>query len=103
MSITDMTQNRQSTEFGRVRVSVQARAVDCIVTAPQPCKGPLSVSDRSMRLASVDAIQEQVNVHSVLQRKPQAHPHSVDIVKALRWAMEKIELERSLREQGKCQ
>ncbi|WP_065329480.1 hypothetical protein [Tritonibacter mobilis] len=80
--------------FGAVVVTVDMQAGDCVIRAPQPCKGPVSVVERKARFNTLDEIYAAHRTQNWLSRKPQQHPHAGDMASALKFAGQLLNAEQ---------
>lgn len=86
--------------FGTVVVTVDMQAGDCVIRAPQPCKGPVSVVERKARFNTLDEIREAYRTQNWLSRKPQKHPHAGDMASALKFAGQRLKAEQERKSRG---
>ncbi|MEO3480752.1 hypothetical protein AAFO90_24285 [Phaeobacter sp. CAU 1743] len=76
--------------FGAVVVTVDIALGDCVIRAPQPCKGPAKTTVRKARFNSIDEIREGWRTQNWLSRKPHEHPHAGDTARALKFAGQRL-------------
>ncbi len=86
--------------FGAVVVTVDLVAGDCMIRAPQPCKGPVSTVERKTRLNTLDEIYAAYRTQNWLSRKPQQHPYAGDMASALKFAGQLLKAEQERKRRG---
>lgn len=78
-------------QFGRVVVTIDLDAFDCVLRAPGAGRGLRAAGERVVRLHSLDEVREAFRTQNWLSRKPEEHPHAADMARALKFAGLRLE------------